>query len=155
MARPARTGQLCDRAREWASLRADGELSELEGALLDAHLKRCLGCRAFADDIAGVTDALRAAALEQLTAPVVLPRRTRVSLRTFQASAAAAAVLMAAGLGSLFGVLRSDGGARPHAPHFATVVAFDESANTMRALRREGLIVQGMGRIPRNRDTGV
>jgi ferric-dicitrate binding protein FerR (iron transport regulator) len=155
MARPARTGQLCDRAREWVSLRVDGELSELEGALLEAHLKRCAGCREFADDLAGLTGALRAAALDPLTAPIMLPRRTRVSLRAFQATAAAAAVVLAAGLGSLFGVLRSDGGARPSAPHLATVVAFDESANTMRALRREALIVQGKGRIPRNRDTGV
>ena len=155
MARPARSGQLCDRAREWASLRVDGELSELESALLDAHLKRCGDCRTFVDDVAGLTRALRAAELEPLTAPVVLPRRTRVSLRTAQMSAAAAAVVAAAGLGSLFGVLRSDSGVQPRTPKLGTVVAFDESANSMRALRREALIVQGQGRIPRNRDAGV
>jgi len=31
----------CDRARAWISLRSDGELSEFECALLDAHLGRC------------------------------------------------------------------------------------------------------------------
>jgi predicted anti-sigma-YlaC factor YlaD len=40
--------QPCERAREWASLRADGELSELESVLLDVHLARCDACRAFA-----------------------------------------------------------------------------------------------------------
>jgi predicted anti-sigma-YlaC factor YlaD len=41
-------GQLCARARFWVSLRIDGELSQLEGALLDAHLVRCPDCREFA-----------------------------------------------------------------------------------------------------------
>src|SRR3954454_17246769 len=42
---------LCERARLWASLRADGELSELEGALLDAHLARCAECRSVAGGV--------------------------------------------------------------------------------------------------------
>src|SRR3954452_9437902 len=48
-------GQLCARARFWASLRVDGELSELEGALLDAHLARCAECREVAAGFAGAT----------------------------------------------------------------------------------------------------
>ncbi len=150
MARRRTTGQLCERAREWASLRLDGELSELEGALLEAHLRRCAECRAFAADVTEMTAALRAAELEPLTAPVVLPRRTRVPVRAFQVSAAAALVLAAAGLGSLFGILNSGGGA-PSPSDGSSVVAFQDTPNSLRQLRRQGLILQTKT-IPRNLD---
>src|SRR5438309_909636 len=67
---------LCERARSWASLRADRELSELESALLDSHLGRCRSCRAFARGIEDVAATLAAASLER-PAPLalVLPRR--------------------------------------------------------------------------------
>src|SRR3982751_4736160 len=73
------SGQLCARARFWASLREDGELSELEGALLDAHLSGCAACREVAAGFAVVTESLRAAPLAQ-PSPVALhvrraPRR--------------------------------------------------------------------------------
>jgi predicted anti-sigma-YlaC factor YlaD len=55
----------CERARAWASLRADGELSELEAALLDAHLDRCDGCRSFARGAEAVAAALRHARVER------------------------------------------------------------------------------------------
>ena len=48
-------GALCDRARGWAALAPDGELSELERKLLQAHLLRCEECRAFADDVVTIT----------------------------------------------------------------------------------------------------
>ena len=35
---------MCERARAWASLRLDAELSEFEDALLTAHLRRCSAC---------------------------------------------------------------------------------------------------------------
>src|SRR6266536_2332725 len=106
MGRLRAKGQLCDRAREWASLRLDGELSELELALLDAHVARCEDCCLFAYEVAAATVLLRDAQLEPLTAPIVLPRRrVRTGTRAFKASAAAALVLGAAGLGSLSGIL--------------------------------------------------
>ncbi len=89
----------CDRARQWLSLRLDGELSELEQALLAAHLERCDACRTFEAETAALTAALRAAPLERLQ-PIALPRRRRVSARAFQAGAAAAAVVAAGVLGS-------------------------------------------------------
>jgi predicted anti-sigma-YlaC factor YlaD len=99
-------GQTCDRAREWASLRLDGELSELESALLDAHLKRCDACRAFAAEVDSIALALRAAPLERLEQPVVLPLRRRArTLRVVQVGVAAALVAAAAGLGTVFGTL--------------------------------------------------
>jgi len=99
----------CERAREWASLRLDGELSELEHALLRAHLARCASCSAYARAISETTETIRAAEQERLPEPIALPlRRRRVGIpaRSLRASTAAAAVIAAAvGLGTLFGSL--------------------------------------------------
>src|SRR4051812_50131799 len=54
-------GQLCARARFWASLRMDGELSELEGVLLDAHLSGCADCRQVTAGFSLATENLPAA----------------------------------------------------------------------------------------------
>jgi len=51
-------------ARETASARLDGEVSELEAARLDAHLSGCAECRLFAAEIGSIAVGLRAAALE-------------------------------------------------------------------------------------------
>ena len=45
----------CERAREWASLELDGELSTFERALLDAHLEGCRTCTEFRSSISGLT----------------------------------------------------------------------------------------------------
>jgi predicted anti-sigma-YlaC factor YlaD len=99
---------LCDRTREWAALDLDGELSEFERALMQAHLDRCADCREFAADVVEIAGHLRAAPLEPLPRPVTLPARRRVaSFRHVQVAAAAAVVLVAAGLGGLYGSVRS------------------------------------------------
>jgi predicted anti-sigma-YlaC factor YlaD len=99
-----RTGQTCSRAREWASLRLDGELSELESALLEAHLKRCQACASFVVEVEAIALQLRAATLDRLEQPVQLPTRRLASpLRAVQLGAAAALVAAAAGLGTLYG----------------------------------------------------
>lgn len=51
--------QACARARRWVSLRIDGELSELESALLDAHLAVCVDCRTFSDETQALTRVIR------------------------------------------------------------------------------------------------
>ena len=98
---------MCERAREWVSLRLDGELSELEHALLAEHLVRCESCAAYSGNVSATTEAIRKADLERLRRPVALPLRRRrigISARALQASAGSAAVLAAAvGLGTLFG----------------------------------------------------
>jgi predicted anti-sigma-YlaC factor YlaD len=96
----------CERAREWASLRLDGELSELEQALFASHLDRCTGCSAYAAGVAAATMEMRGAKVERLTRPIALPlhRRIAFAARAFQAGTGVAAVLAAAvGLGTLFG----------------------------------------------------
>jgi predicted anti-sigma-YlaC factor YlaD len=100
----------CDRAREWVSLRLDSELSELEHALLDAHLERCADCAAYAAGVETVTHGIRGAKTERLRHPIVLPLRRRFAFaaRALQAGTATAAVLAASvGLGTLFGSVGS------------------------------------------------
>jgi predicted anti-sigma-YlaC factor YlaD len=131
----------------------DGELSELETALLDAHLGRCDGCRAFAREADGIAAALRAVAEERLERPVVLalvPRAPRV--RPVQVAVAAASVLVAAVLGSILGVAsRANGSsASAQAEHHTAMVASGDTADGLRKLRRAGLIESGRP-IPRNR----
>lgn len=111
----------CERAREWASLRLDGELSEFEQTLLAAHLERCGHCAEFARGIDGATRKLRAAPLTALGEPIALPlRRRTLGLRATSAAAAAAAVVTAIGLGTLIGSFGGSqhtlvGGALPRA----------------------------------------
>lgn len=92
----------CDRARTWLSLRLDGELSEIEGALLDAHLARCEPCRTAAAAAEAVTQAIRAVPLETPALAVSLPR-ARGSLRAFYGAAAAtlSTVVALTGVGSV------------------------------------------------------
>jgi predicted anti-sigma-YlaC factor YlaD len=93
---------MCERAREWASLRLDDELSELERVLLDAHLGRCSECAGYVADIGAVTREIRTAELVTLPQPIALPLRRRLAFanRALQAGAAAAAVVaVSVGLG--------------------------------------------------------
>src|SRR5438067_13020433 len=92
---------LCERARRWASLRVDHELSELESALLDSHLGRCRSCRRFARGIEDVAAALAAARLER-PAPLalILPKR-RLAGAWFQYVAASTLVAVVAGAAAL------------------------------------------------------
>lgn len=86
-------GVLCERARSWAALAPDNELSELERKLLDAHLARCPGCSRFAERVLAVAEALRAESLQPLTYPLTVPSwRRRTAYARFRTVGAAAAV---------------------------------------------------------------
>jgi predicted anti-sigma-YlaC factor YlaD len=113
---PAPRAMLCERTREWVALRLDGELSEFETAIMDSHLERCEACRGFADDVAAIARELRSTPLEPLRRPIEVesPRRLRLPLRHVQVAAAAALVVLATGLGSLYGALH--GTNRPSGP---------------------------------------
>ncbi len=146
-------GQLCDRARHWASLRVDDELSELEAALFDAHLVRCEACARFASDALGIAHALRTAPLEWAE-PVVLdvPRlidRRRARVRLLQSTAAATFVVAAALAGSLIGLARHTTSV-VSAVGPTAMVASNESGDQLRRLRRAGLI-EATHPVPRNR----
>jgi predicted anti-sigma-YlaC factor YlaD len=92
----------CSHAREALSARLDGELSELEGAGLDGHLRACAECSAFARELQALSLGLHAAALEQPRIEIFVPLRRRplAGLRT----AAAAAAIVAVAAGSAFAV---------------------------------------------------
>src|SRR5919201_6122240 len=90
-----RHNMVCERGREWISLRLDGELSELAEKMLESHLARCAGCRAFESDAAVATRLVRTAPLERLEQPIVLPRGRRFgSVRPAGAVAATAAAVV-------------------------------------------------------------
>jgi anti-sigma factor RsiW len=92
---------VCERGREWISLRLDGELSELAEKMLESHLARCAGCRAFEADAVAATGLIRSTPLEQLEQPLSLPRGRRLALSTRRVSAAAAgAAAVVLGLGA-------------------------------------------------------
>ena len=94
----------CDQARSLVSLRLDDELSELESALLEAHLGACEACREFSSETETATRKLRAAPLERLAHPIWLPTpRRRAYLRGLQ-TAAAGAVAAAAVLAGVVGI---------------------------------------------------
>jgi ferric-dicitrate binding protein FerR (iron transport regulator) len=137
-------GQLCARARLWASLRVDGELSELEGALLDGHLGRCAECATVVEGFETTTEALRSAPLTAHR-PVVLPAR-RPSRRGLTALACAAFVVVAAVFGGLVRAHVSHDSVP--APRTVAVVASFDTPDQLRRLRRTTLLDQR--RLPRD-----
>jgi predicted anti-sigma-YlaC factor YlaD len=113
----------CERARSRASLELDGELSQVELALQRAHIGRCAACVEFARDLNGLTQELRTTPLQRPLVVAMPARRRSPGMRALQLGAAAAAVAIAAGLGSLAGSLTSRHG-RPTsvgAPRFAAL----------------------------------
>jgi predicted anti-sigma-YlaC factor YlaD len=100
----------CDRAREAASVRADGELSAFEAAALDAHLHACADCRAFAASLGRLTSLLRGDELVRPATPVFVPRRRRPAFRLNAAAAAAAVAVAAASSFAVGHVVGSRGG---------------------------------------------
>jgi Putative zinc-finger len=92
----------CDRARQWASLRLDGELSELEEILLEKHLEECAACRTFEARMVRTTELVRSTPTELPQIEYAPPRRRVVTLPVGR-RAAIVAIAAAAALGSLVG----------------------------------------------------
>jgi len=89
----------CLQAREAASVRLDGELSELDAARLNAHLRECAACSVYALELSAIAESLRSAELERPQLDLTLPRRRELpSVRV----AAAAVAVVAVGAGSAF-----------------------------------------------------
>jgi anti-sigma factor RsiW len=74
----------------------DGELSQLERALLERHLGGCSACAEFAADASVLTRELRAAPPTRLERPIELPLRRRVGYGFRHAGAWAAVASVAA-----------------------------------------------------------
>jgi len=131
----------CMVAREAVSARLDGELAELDALRLDAHLRECDECRAFAGRAGVLTDLLRHAALEP--APVSFePRASRRPRVAGLAAAAAAVAIVAAVAGPSFmlgRLLAPEPAASPSttaAPAAQTVPSLDPALRAMLDNRR-------------------
>jgi predicted anti-sigma-YlaC factor YlaD len=93
---------VCTRVREQVSLALDGQLSQFEQRMLEAHLARCSSCAVYSDEVTAFTEQLRSAPPVALQRPIVV-RRTRWAAGVrLQAGVAAAVGLVALGLASQF-----------------------------------------------------
>ena len=129
------SGHLCERARFWSSLRLDGELSELEGALLDAHLARCAGCSELVTGFDASTALLRSAPLERVAPVAIDPSRAP---RRLLATIGVAAVLVGGVVAG--GLVRGQVSHNTATPHAVAVVASFETPDQLRTLRRSALL---------------
>jgi predicted anti-sigma-YlaC factor YlaD len=91
---------LCDRVRAQISVGLDGELSELEQAMVGSHLSWCGSCRAFEADVTTFTRMVRSAERERMETPVVIRRPRRYAALRVPASVAAAMALVVVGVAS-------------------------------------------------------
>jgi predicted anti-sigma-YlaC factor YlaD len=93
---PGHRRPACERARQWISLRADGELSDFEGFMLAAHQRRCAECRAFGESVDVMSAALREATQEPFLQRIEVPPRRRLSaVSSLQIGSAAAVATLA------------------------------------------------------------
>jgi predicted anti-sigma-YlaC factor YlaD len=136
----------CERARVWAALAPDGELSELERRGLRSHLSGCRSCARFARGVERVSAMLRAEELARPSLPATVPhvvrRRGELVARVRPVAAAAAVALMALGIASR-APLEMDGresGARTTAAPVGSQVREPDS---LRALQQDARIQVG------------
>jgi predicted anti-sigma-YlaC factor YlaD len=138
----------CDRARMWASLAVDGEISDVERDSLRAHVAVCPACEAWAAGVVDLAESLRAAPPAEpsrtLFRPPVRSRRTQV--RAVQLAAAAAAIAAAVGLGHLAASLTAPAGGT--APPRAAIAATQEPYIEQQQL---ALLSRAAERTPRGR----
>lgn len=149
----------CERAQAWASLDLDGELSQIERALLRAHLRRCEACAASVGDVVAFTRYLRDAPLEAPSRPLFAPspRAPVLSGRRMATRLALAATLavLAAGLGAFAGSL-GQGPRAPSPPQDAEIALLpsnDELRDVRGVRAREPLGDERL--LPRSRLGGV
>ena len=102
----------CERARLWAALEVDGELSELERKLLLAHTQHCAACAHDLEQFHAAAEVLRSAEPEAPLRTFVVPQPARRLPRRMGvprlAAGLAVVVAAAAGLGVLTGSLTGD-----------------------------------------------
>ena len=102
-------GTDCARALEWASLELDDGLSQVERALLAAHVRACAPCASQVEATRAVTQMIRSAPLERpatsFAVPASRPRR-HARGRALRIAAAGALVGVTAAAGVLVGLLQ-------------------------------------------------
>jgi anti-sigma factor RsiW len=121
-------------------MRLDGELSELEGALLDRHLESCPACLAFDSRLRSAARTLRVTPAESPAHPIAIPsQRRRVPVPSGR-RAAVVAIAAALALGSLVGsqLHRPAPGSPAQEPQFSQLTGND--MNQLRQIPRGKLI---------------
>ncbi len=94
---------VCERVRGQISVGLDGELSQLERAMIASHLERCATCREYEGEVSCFTQVIRSAPLEPMARPITIQRRRRdVGTRVQVAAAAAVAVAALVGASHAF-----------------------------------------------------
>jgi anti-sigma factor RsiW len=134
-----RSSLVCDRVRAQISLGLDGELSQLESAMVGSHLERCAECQAYEAEVTAFTQALRSSPLEPIDRTIVVRRPRRPALRARAQVAAAAALALAslAGAGHFL-----HGGSSELEPVFLPARAHITKMPSKRQLEREQLILE-------------
>ena len=131
---PLRMGSACERAREWASLRLDDELSVLEEEILERHLELCDACRWFEEGVRLSTARIRSTPLETPTRRVAVPARTGVVTQYRKRTALVAAAALA--IGALVGSLVERPGQPMPSEGPAQVSFLSRDANDLRDIPR-------------------
>ncbi len=140
----------CDRARGWVSLRLDDEISELEDALLEAHLRRCGACREYEASVRGAVLALRTRTLERMDQPIVVSGSRRALFRPAAVARVAAVMAAVVGVTTVLSTQAAKGPAS-HGSNTVPVASVpdDQDLKQLRTLR----VLQLGGRPPRG--TGI
>jgi hypothetical protein len=127
----------CERFHLAVSLQLDGELSGLETALHLAHARRCADCRAYAADVWGIAEHLRASPLHAPSRHVVAraPASARRSRRLSFSVAAVVAAIVAAGTAAGRGSGDVDS---PQARQIAYLESIDDERRLLGDLARPG-----------------
>jgi predicted anti-sigma-YlaC factor YlaD len=108
-----RSSPNCERVRFQVSLELDGELSELEEAMVEAHVEHCGDCRAYRDDLHAITREVRETALERTARPIELPPRRRAVAAPLKMAAVAAIVATLGLFGTTVGLMATKGPSQP------------------------------------------
>ena len=141
----------CERARAWVSLCLDGELSELEDALLAAHLRGCAACSGYEESVRGTVVALRARPLEQLEHPIAVVGRRQLLPRPATLARVAATLAVVVGVATVVSteLTREVSPTKPSPPEQTSATA-DQDFAQLRARR----VLQLGGRPPRGSSVG-
>ena len=152
---PLMQGVLCDRAREWVSLRLDGELSPLEDELLDRHLELCAECSAFENDVRWATDVLRLTPQERPVQRLRVRTAPKAQVSTRRVTAIAAAAALA--LGALLGAVLDGGssGVQSDVPSEISFLTNQQDADQLRDLPRTRILSPAPTPAPPNTPEGV
>jgi hypothetical protein len=131
---PLMMGGACERAREWASLRLDDELSVLVEEILERHLDVCDACRRFEEGIRVSTVRIRTTPLEMPARQMPVPSRRVVVTRQRKWTAMVAAAAL--GLGALVGSLVERPGDAVPSQTPSQVSFLSRDANNLRDIPR-------------------